>query len=150
VSRPLAASLFLLIVACGQAPVAGEPAASPATDDVSLPPQRSVTIVADPPPPFVYWAPEGAEIRNHPTSPGLWVAFIDGEPTGDVYFGDDCGASRRQHWVGRRREDLPTPPATENWRVFEAGQAVTADARPDRTNIRIDPATQRVLEVACY
>lgn len=149
--RPLACTLVCLVAAgCGQVPDEGTEAASPATEDVSVPPHRNVVIAADPPPPFVYWAPEGAEIRNHSTGANLWVAFVDGEPNGETYFGDDCGASRRQHWIGRRREELPPPPTDEHWRVFESGQAVTADAAPDRTNIRIDPDTQRVLEVACY
>ncbi|MDO1558371.1 hypothetical protein Q0812_02885 [Brevundimonas sp. 2R-24] len=101
---------------------------------------------ADPPPPFTYWAPEGSVIRNH-GNPGLWVAYVNGRQV-KTYFGDDCGASRRQGLVGASVERLP--PESARWRVFAQDQPVTDDLRPGRTNVVYDPQTRLILEVACY
>ena len=62
---------------------------------------------------------------------------------------DDCGAAERQDWIGRSRSELPAPPAGANWRVFETGQPVTQDLRPDRLNIEIDPDSQKVVRLSC-
>lgn len=62
---------------------------------------------------------------------------------------DACGAAERQDWIGRARSDLPPPPAGANWRVFETGQPVTQDLRPDRLNIEIDPERQTVVRLSC-
>lgn len=62
---------------------------------------------------------------------------------------DDCGAAERQDWIGRARSDLPSPPAGANWRIFETGQPVTQDLRPDRLNIEIDPDSQTVVRLSC-
>ena len=62
---------------------------------------------------------------------------------------DACGAAGRQDWVGRARSDLPTAPAGANWRIFETGQPVTQDLRPDRLNIEIDPDSQTVVRLSC-
>ena len=62
---------------------------------------------------------------------------------------DACGAAERQDLIGRARADLPSPPPGANWRVFETGQPVTQDLRPDRLNIQIDPDSQKVVGLSC-
>ena len=62
---------------------------------------------------------------------------------------DACGAVERQGWVGQPRSAVPATPAGANWRIFETGQPVTEDLRPDRLNVEIDPATKRVVAVRC-
>ena len=62
---------------------------------------------------------------------------------------DACGAAGRQDWIGRARSDLPPPPAGADWRVFETGQPVTQDLRPDRLNIEIDPDSRKVVRLSC-
>lgn len=62
---------------------------------------------------------------------------------------DACGAAERQDWIGRARSDLPPPPAGADWRVFETGQPVTQDLRPNRLNIEIDPGSQKVVGLSC-
>ena len=62
---------------------------------------------------------------------------------------DDCGAAERQNWIGRARSDLPPPPAGAVWRIFETGQPVTQDLRPNRLNIEIDPDRQTVVRLSC-
>ncbi len=62
---------------------------------------------------------------------------------------DDCGAAGRQDWIGRARADLPAAPAGAVWRVYETGQPVTQDLRPDRLNIEIDPDSQTVVRLGC-
>ena len=37
----------------------------------------NVVMEADPLPPFTYWAPESATIRNHPRMDGVWIAPMD-------------------------------------------------------------------------
>ena len=60
---------------------------------------------------------------------------------------DACGAAEHQDWIGRARSDLPPPEA--NWRIYETGQPVTQDLRPDRLNIEIDPDNQTVVRIRC-
>lgn len=62
---------------------------------------------------------------------------------------DSCGAAERQDWVGRARSDLPSPPPGANWRIYETGQPVTQDHRPERLNIEIDPDSQTVVRLGC-
>jgi len=62
---------------------------------------------------------------------------------------DECGAAERQDWVGRARADLPAAPAGALWRVYETGQPVTQDFRPNRLNIEIDPDSQTVVRLSC-
>jgi hypothetical protein len=62
---------------------------------------------------------------------------------------DACGAAERQGWIGRARPDLPSPPAGALWRIYETGQPVTQDFRPERLNIEIDPERQTVVRLSC-
>ena len=62
---------------------------------------------------------------------------------------DECGAAGRQDWIGRARSDLPSAPAGAVWRIFETGQPVTQDLRPNRLNIEIDPDSQTVVRLSC-
>ena len=86
-------------------------------------------------------APVPAEPR--PAPPTGSDAPADPAPT------DDCGADERQDWIGRARLDLPEPPAGALWRVYETGQPVTQDLRPERLNIEIDPDSQTVVRFSC-
>ena len=102
---------------------------------------------ADPPPPFTYWAPEGATIRNH-GNPGIWIAYVEGRQVA-TYFGDGCGASGLQHWIGMRVTEVPGPVEGEQRRVFAVDEPVTDDLRPDRLNIAYSRDTGRVVSVSC-
>ena len=104
-------------------------------------------IEADPAPPYAYWAPAGSVIRNHPTSPGIWFAEIDGEP-GPFYFGDDCGASRLQGLVGddRSLDPLIFPGGLRDYAVMTP---VTADLRPERLNVVRETPGGVILQVKC-
>jgi hypothetical protein len=62
---------------------------------------------------------------------------------------DECGAAERQDWIGRARSSLPAAPAGAVWRVYETGQPVTQDLRPNRLNIEINPDTQTVVRLSC-
>lgn len=62
---------------------------------------------------------------------------------------DACGAAERQDWIGRARSDLPSAPADALWRIYETGQPVTQDLRPNRLNIEIDPDSQTVVRLSC-
>ena len=121
------------------------PAPSPPMPDRA---PRGVTVQADPPPPFTYWAPPGSVIRNHGNR-GLWVAYLNGRQV-KTYFGDDCGASRLQGWVGQGVDDLPALPPVLPQRNSARGEPVTQDLMPNRINVIYDGRTRRVVEVACY
>lgn len=116
--------IVLLTLASAAVLTACSPADEPATDPVP-----SEDVAATPPsaPP-----PTGAPVTP-PVTP----------------VGDECGAADRQAWIGQPRSAVPAAPAGENWRVFETGDAVTQDMRPDRLNVEIDPATQNVVRVSC-
>lgn len=62
---------------------------------------------------------------------------------------DACGAEPRQVWVGKDRGEVPAAPAGENWRVYETGDILTQDLRPDRLNIEINPDTDKIVAVRC-
>jgi hypothetical protein len=83
---------------------------------------------ADPQPPFTYWAPEGATIRNHPRDPATWVAE-SGDGSRTYYFGDQCRASEHQDWIGQSVEALPAPPVGSVWRVGCTTCAQTSDLK---------------------
>ncbi|MBX9460973.1 MAG: peptidase inhibitor I78 [Brevundimonas sp.] len=88
-------------------------------------------------------APVPAPVEPRPAAP----PGPEAPPTPDP--ADACGAAGRQDWVGRARSDLPTAPAGANWRIYETGQPVTQDLRPDRLNIEIDPDSQTVVRLSC-
>ena len=86
-------------------------------------------------------APAPAETRpTPPAEPG------DPAPRAPT---DECGAAERQDWIGRARADLPSPPPGAVWRIFETGQPVTQDLRPNRLNIEIHPERQTVVRLSC-
>ncbi len=123
------------------------PVVAPGATPITLATPR-VSMAADPPPPFTYWAPEGATIRNHPRDPGAWLAESrDGSRK--FYFGDQCRASEHQVWIGQSVDALPQAPRDQNWRVACKTCAVTSDMRRDRLNISYDEATRRIFEVSC-
>lgn len=84
-------------------------------------------------------APESPEPAQAPAAPAPPAAAPR----------DGCGAAERQDWVGRGRADLPAAPEGATWRIYETGQPVTQDLRPDRLNIEIDPDSQRVVRLSC-
>jgi hypothetical protein len=71
------------------------------------------------------------------------------EPATPTPPADECGAAERQNLVGRARADLPAAPAGAVWRIFETGQPVTQDLRPNRLNIEINPESQTVVRLSC-
>lgn len=108
----------------------------------------TVTMAADPPPPFTYWAPVGATIRNHPREAAIWIAeTADGSRK--FYFGDQCRASQRQSWIGQSVEALPRAPHDQVWRIACSTCAVTSDLHRDRLNISYDEVTRSIIEVSC-
>lgn len=150
--RVISTIALFLLTACG-APDADTPA-DPNPDVAATPtrveglPEPAVTMTADPRPPYTYWAPEGSEVRNHPSNPNAWMAFGPGSAV-VYYFGDACEAAAKQTWVGRARSSLPEPPTGDEWRIVESGQSVLQDLRLDRLNIEIDPQTQQVVSITC-
>lgn len=111
-------------------------------------PQPNVVMEADPPPPFTYWAPEGAAIRNHPRIGGIWIAQRDGEH--DRYYnGDQCLASRYQQFVGRTLDEMPEAPEGAHWRMSCSTCEITSDLRQGRLNVTYDEDTRAVVSIAC-
>ncbi|QYF87025.1 hypothetical protein [Brevundimonas sp. PAMC22021] len=125
--------------------------ARPADAGTLLPvplPTPAVTMAADPPPPFTYWAPEGATIRTHPREPTIWIAET---PDGDrkFYFGDQCLASERQGWIGQPVDALPEPAEGSVWRIGCSTCEQTSDLRRDRLNISFDETSRLIVDVSC-
>jgi hypothetical protein len=146
-SRGVACGLVLGALVVGACAAEPEARGADAARSVALA-TPAVTMEANPPPPFTYWAPEGSTIRNHPRDPAIWIAEgADGSRT--YYFGDQCRASERQDWVGQPVETLPTPPVDAVWRVGSTSSAQTSDLRRERLNISFDEATRRIASVAC-
>ena len=111
-------------------------------------PAPGVTIVADPAPPFAYWAPEGSVIRNHPSSPGIWIA--EGEGDAVYYFGDACGASRYQiDTVGTDRATIENLAAEVEVRDYVQGDVLIQNLVPTRINIERDGPGGRILSISC-
>jgi hypothetical protein len=141
----VAASLSML--AC--APPAVTSSTLPAAEEPPFElPRPSVVVDADPPPPFIYWAPEGSTIRNH-GNPGLLVAHLD-DGRQVIYFGDACRASEWQRYVGQPLTALPPAPAGMTIRTYCTTCAKTDDLRQDRINVVFEEDTQRITEIACH
>lgn len=135
-------ALSVVVAACGANPAASAP---PEPPPQSTPASPSVEIIGAPPP-FTYWAPAGSRIEPHPTNPGVWIAKLRGQTR--YYFGDGCGASRYQSYVGRKLEALPTRPEGAEWRFIDG--AHNQDLRFGRLNIHHDAATRVITEIACH
>lgn len=135
-----------------QAPAAAVPqpatASPPPPADEAPPTPQGVTVRADPPPPFTYWAPPGSVIRNH-GNPGQWLAFVNGRQV-KSYYGDACGASRLQSWIGKPVDGFPAQTPPVELRVSAEGDPVIQDLRPIRLNVIHDRQTRRIIEIACY
>lgn len=133
-----------LIAGCSTERDAGAPDAAPSPALA----EPTVVMAADPAPPFTYWAPEGAVIRNHPREPDIWIA----EGPNDArrfYFGDACRASERQDWIGQDLEAIPPAAPAEDRRVVCTACARTSDLDRQRTTIDYDAETRRVTAVSC-
>lgn len=143
----------LICAACsGEAPDGPIPVADATKtvgSDTAVPgPPPGVTIAANPAPPFAYWAPEGSVIRNHPSSPGIWIAEGEGEAV--YYFGDACGASRYQiDTVGTDRATIEGPPPDVEVRDYVRGDALIQNLVPTRLNIERDGPGGRILSISC-
>jgi hypothetical protein len=90
---------------------------------------------------------EPAQAPAGPTAPA--PSPTPPAPSPDSPPADACGAAERQGWVGQPRSAVPATPAGADWRIFETGQPVTQDLRPDRLNVEINPDNQRVVSVRC-
>jgi hypothetical protein len=145
-------ALVVFLIGCGATESPPSTTRIPADIRTSEPtfdlPQPNVVLSADPAPPFTYWAPEGAVIRNH-GNPGVWVAYVDGRSVA-TYFGDECRASELQRYIGQRLSAVPTPSDGISVRTSCTTCAVTDDLRRDRLNVVFDEVSQRVVSIACY
>lgn len=83
-----------------------------------------------------------------PATPATPADSVEAAPAPEA-SADGCGAAGRRGWVGLARADLPPAPDGANWRVYETGQPVTQDFRPERLNIEIDPDSQTVVRLGC-
>lgn len=147
--------LAALSTACNGAPP-GE-ASEAGTDQPNVPPSPStkislatpnVVMLADPPPPFTYWAPENSTVKNHPHQPGIWIA--DGpDRSRKYYFGDQCKASEYQALVGHTISELPDRPEGATWRLKCSTCPVTSDLRPNRLNVSYDEVTKIIDDISC-
>jgi hypothetical protein len=150
-SSAQSAAIALALTAC--TPDSPPPATNEAHPATEAPPfqlaQPTVVMEASPPPPFTYWAPDGATIRNHPDAPGVWHAFVDDRNVA-VYFGDDCGASDYQRFIGETVEAVPAPPPVVEVRESCDGCPVNDDLRRNRMNIIFDEVSRKVVKIACY
>lgn len=138
---------FIILAALAMSCAPPREAAAPSAAPFALA-QPKVVVEADPPPPFTYWAPEGATIRNHPNGPGLWNAYVDGRNVA-TYFGDACRASAFQAYVGQPLKSLPPPPNGVSVRTSCETCAVNDDLRPNRMNVIHDDA-ETIVRIACY
>jgi hypothetical protein len=145
-ARPFLILMALAATACSPPPAPVASAAPSAALFVLA--QPNVTIAADPAPPFTYWAPEGATIRNHPNVPGLWQAFVGGKNVA-TYFGDACGASRLQAYVGKPLQSFPPSAPGAEVRTACETCPVHDDLRPSRINVIHDNA-ETIVKIACY
>lgn len=107
-----------------------------------------IEVKADPPPPFIYWAPKGSTVINH-ANPGIWIAK-DGADTVALYYGDACGASHHQSFVGEPISALPRLRAPGGVRTFCSSCAHRDDLRVDRLNVEFNAASEAIEKIACY
>ncbi|WCM27347.1 hypothetical protein NDN01_25760 [Sphingomonas sp. QA11] len=140
----MALILAMVLSACG-ASDGRQRGSDPLLTELAKP---NIVMEADPVPPFTYWAPEGATIRNHPRQVGVWVAQGAGQPD-RYYFGDQCGASGYQQFVGRSLAEMPSAPTGAVWRTHCSACAVTQDLAMARLNISFDERTQTIDRIAC-
>jgi hypothetical protein len=108
----------------------------------------NVIMAAEPQPPFTYWAPENSIIRNHSRQPGIWIAESrDGSLK--YYFGDQCGASRFQRFIGQSLNALPEKPATATWRLACSNCAGTSNLDWTRMNVLYQQQTRTIDNISC-
>jgi hypothetical protein len=131
----------------GGSAAAWAPASRPRTAPYQLP-RPNVTIEAEPPPSFTYWAPEGAVVKNHPHAPGIWLAFLNGRNVAS-YYRDECHACEYQRFVGTPLSALPIMPEGVTLRASGVGCAVNSDLRRDRMNVQFD-ADLTITQIVCY
>lgn len=78
---------------------------------------------------------------------GLLALAACEAPQADSPAVDPCGAASLQHLVGAPLPDDFAPP--DPARVFDRGDPVTMDFRPERLNVELDPESRRVDRVFC-
>ena len=78
----------------------------------------------------------GPSVPPVPDAPGA------GEP-------DRCGARQYQWLVGRPRSEIPSRPASANWRIVCLTCPITMDYSPQRMNIFYDAGSDVVHQVRC-
>lgn len=137
--------LLAAVIAAALPGCKSEEFASPGKGRLSQP---DISMEADPPPPFTYWAPAGSTIRNHPREPEVWIAETDGGSK-RYYYGDRCRASAYQHLVGRPTDALPEKPAGVVWREACTSCAVQSDLNRVRMNISYDENIGIIEAISC-
>lgn len=108
----------------------------------------NVVMVADPQPPFIYWAPEHSTIRNHLRQSGIWVAQSK-DGSRKFYFGDQCGASELQRFVGQSVDALPEKPVNATWRLTCSTCAGLSNMDLMRMNVTYDQQTRAINDISC-
>lgn len=150
-SLPHLAVLALVIAGCSPTPpaVPTQETPPPAAQAPAPLAEPNVVMEANPAPPFTYWAPEGATIRNHPNVQGAWNAFVDGQNVA-TYFGDECRASEYQQYIGQDIDTVPTPAPPIEIRKSCRTCPVTSDLRLNRISLAFDEESRLVVSAACY
>lgn len=133
-------------------PLALAGASCVASPDVPGTPKRlaepNIVMVANPAPPFTYWAPDGSTVRNHPEQPGIWIATT-ADGSRKFYFGDRCRASDYQDYLGRSVDVLPEKPDGALWRMACSTCVVESSLAPQRMNVTYDQQTRIINEISC-
>jgi hypothetical protein len=135
----LAASGAILLAACEpapepadtppQQPPAGDTApdpAAPAPTDATDPGQQPADPVTQPP----------ADPTADPAAPGA------------MDMAEDCAAEEYRQYVGADVSEIDADALPEPNRVYQLGDSVTMDHRPDRLNIITDE-NDMIVEVMC-
>lgn len=141
---PTLSAIFLLTMLAAS----GDALAQGTTTTPAQPFEPTVIMEADPPPPFTYWAPENATIRNHPRLTGVWIAETADGPR-VYYFGDRCRASEFQGYIGKPLDALPEKPAGATWRMACSTCAVTSDLGRERMNVFYEDDSRRITSISC-